>query len=161
MKEITAILEHTLPKEQHWYAQVQMGTRGGYNLRNAKKSSPIDRLFRARRIDLNQKAAGDRIERLAHDSGIYCPSGMALGERVGGSFERCMTGRQVEAWEQYFDVSKEIQRWMGSEGLQAVIAVCVYGEAPFNLGFIPVNKRIAKVVEGLEIAHKFWLKPRE
>ena len=159
-KEIAAILAHTLPDAQHHKAEVKIGTRGGFSIFSRKKS-PLQRLLKAGRISFDQFIAGERLESLAHTSGIYAPTGMVLGERVGGSGERKMSERQLEAWQEYFRACKEITRMLGSEVQQTVVQVAVYGYSPMETRLIPVNKRVEALREGLQAAHDFLFTSRE
>lgn len=156
---VAAILAHTLPDAQHRMAEVKLGQRGGFSI-FSKKTPPLIRLFRANRITFEQRIAGERLEQLAHTAGIYAPTGMALGERVGGSGGRKMTERQLIAWDEYFKISKEIARQLGSNALQTVIQVAVYGYPPRDTQLLPVNRRMDAVREGLQIAHDLLFTPR-
>lgn len=158
-KEVAAILAHTLPEAQHLKAEVKVGERGGFSIFSRKKP-PLQRLFRARSITFDQLLAGELLETLAHISGIYAPTGMALGERIGGSGGRGMSERQMEAWQRYFKACKEIHRTLGPETQQTVVQVAVYGYAPRETQLLPVNRRMDAVRDGLQIAHDFLFTPR-
>lgn len=158
--EIQAILSHTLPPEQHARVQLKYGANAGYNI-YSRKSPPIQRLFRKKHLTFDQMLAGERLESLAYTSGIYAPSAMVLGERVGGSGERKMSERQLEAWQEYFRACKEIHRTLGSEVQQTVIQVAVYGYSPMETRMVAVNRRMDAVRDGLQIAHDFLFTPRD
>lgn len=159
-KEVAAILAHILPDTQHHMAEIKLGSRGGFSIFSRKKS-PLRRLFKARHLTFEQMIAGERLESLAHTAGIYAPTGMALGERVGGSGEHKMSERQLEAWSEYFKACKEISRQLGSEVQQTVVQVAVYGYPPMETGLLAVNKRMAAVRDGLQAAHDFLFTSRE
>ena len=159
-KETTAILAHTLPDAQHHMAEVKLGSRGGFSI-FSRKQSPLVRLWKAKHITFEQRIAGETLEQLAHTSGIYAPTGMALGERVGGGGERKMSERQLEAWQRYFKACKEIARILGSETQQTVVQVAVYGYAPTETKLLPVNKRVTALKDGLQAAHDFLFTTRE
>jgi len=159
-KEITAILAHTLPESQHSIAEVKLGQRGGYSI-FSRKSPPLTRLWKNKHITFDQRIAGERLESLSHTAGIYAPTGMALGERVGGGGERKMSERQLEAWSEYFAACKEIANQLGTDILQATIAVAVYGYSPMETKTVAINRRMAAVRNGLQIAHDFLFTPRE
>ena len=159
-KETAAILSHTLPEAQHARSEVKLGTRGGFSI-FSRKQSPILRLWKAKHITFEQRIAGERLEELAHTSGLYCPSAMVIGERVGGSGERKMSERQLEAWQQYFKACKEIARTLGNETQQTVVQVAVYGYSPMETRLLAVNRRMSAVRNGLQAAHDFLFTPRE
>lgn len=158
--EIKAILAHTLPPEQHAISEVKLGTRGGFSI-FSRKGPPLQRLFKARHITFDQRIAGERLESLAYTSGIYAPTGMPIGERVGGGGERKMSERQLEAWHDYFRACKEIERFYGNETMQTVIEVAVYGYSPMATQLLPVNSRMRGVRLGLDVLHDFFFTPRE
>ena len=160
-KETAAILSHSgLPDAQHHLAEVKIGTRGGFSI-FSRKQSPLLRLWKAKHITFEQRLAGERLESLAHESGLYCPSAMVIGERVGSGGERKMSERQLEAWQQYFKACKEIARQLGNETQQTVVQVAVYGYSPLATGLLPVNSRVRGVRLGLQAAHDFLFTPRE
>lgn len=159
-REIAAILHHTLPPEQHAMSEVKLGTRGGFSI-FSRKGPPIQRLFKQRHLTFDQMLAGERLESLAYTSGIYAPSGMAIDERVSGGGERKMSERQLEAWQEYFKACKEISRILGNEVQQTVVQVAVYGYSPMETRLVAVNRRMAAVRDGLQIAHDFLFTSRE
>lgn len=159
-KETHAILAHILPKSQHELSEVKLGTRGGFSI-FARKKPPLRRLFNQNKITFEQFIAGERLESLAYKAGIYAPSSMALGERVGGSGERKMSEMQLEAWSEYFAACKEISRFHGANVLQTTISVAVYGYSPMETQFLAINKRVAGLIKGLQEAHDFLFTPRE
>lgn len=160
MQEIKAILSHILPEAQHAHAEVKLGSRGGFSI-YTRKTPPINRLFKAKHLTFDQLIAGERLETLAHTAGIYAPTGMALGERVGGSGERKMSEGQLEAWSEYFKACKEITRTHGSPVMQTVVQVAVYGYTPTETQLLPINRRMAALRDGLQAAHDFLFTTRE
>jgi hypothetical protein len=160
MKEITAILAHTLPDAQHAMAEVKLGTRGGFSI-FSRKSPPLTRLWKNKHITFEQRIAGERLEELAHTAGIYAPTGMALGERTSGGGGRSMSERQLEAWQEYFRACKEVTRQMGNDVTQTVTQVAVYGYSPMQTRSVAINRRMTAVRDGLQIVHDFLFTPRE
>jgi hypothetical protein len=153
-KETAAILSHTLPDAQHAKVEVIHGERGGFSI-FSRKQSPLTRLWKAQRITFDQRIAGERLEQLAYTAGIYAPTGMALGERVGGGGERKMSERQLESFQEYFKACKEITRQLGNDAQQTVVQVAVYGCSPRTTGLLAKHKRMAAVQEGLQVAYEF------
>lgn len=158
--EIQAILSHTLPPEQHVRSEVKLGSRGGFSI-FSRKGPPIQRLFKARHLSFDQLIAGERLESLAYTAGIYAPSSMVICERVGGGKKREMSDIQRDAWHEYFRACKEITRLLGSETMQTVVQVAVYGYSPLETQLLPVNSRMNGVRLGLQAAHDFLFTPRE
>jgi len=123
-KEIKAILDSTLPAQQHGRVEVIQGLRKGYDIRSSVQN-PLDMYLKRKQISFDQHFAGNKYFIDCRYGNIYCPRGMEMrdsndgGSPDGGS-------KQQEAKDRARQARASIY---GEIGKRMLDNVCCYGYA--------------------------------
>lgn len=158
-KETKAILEHTLPNEQHHSIDVIHGDRGGFCLvRNSRfTNDPVGYYHAQGWITEKDKYAASRLANDSYKAGIYCPKGFELKERVDSTPSRGMGQSQLEARDRYFEAVSCINRL---EWQRATVDVSCYGHWLKDLPYIKKRNATANLSESLEAVYNYYLSLR-